>query len=158
MGTSPSLLNHTISLSTLSPTQHEEGTVRIAPIEPGMLVFLDAYPSNLLAYQKQDSSTRKFFEKIFAVENKYGGGSITDTYEVGERIMLQKAYPGDIFLTKITSVLVTDVEIGMPVYPDAGGWVREWDSTDPLERDPIGVCVEGDQNPTFPRWTAIRVI
>ncbi len=156
---SPNLLNNTIALTTLSPQQHEEGTAA-SVIYPGMPVRLTTAVGEQHSYVQATGGAFKYFERIFAVENIYEGKSITDSYSIGEHIMLKKAYPGDVFFTKIVAVLQTAISVSTPLYPSGGeAWFEEWDPTDPNQAPfPIALSLEEDLAPVFPRWTAVRII
>lgn len=142
-------VNNTIALSTgpTNATKFEEIPV-MTTVYPGMICMeggLGVIPYNLPGGNA---------ERLIAVENPYQGRGIYDSYTTGDLVMLRLAQPGDVFLIKVTSIVVADLYSGMPMTPDGAGWVKQVDLPD---QDIFGRSIDVEETPTLPRWTRIRI-
>jgi hypothetical protein len=156
---SPSLENNKIDLYTKVPEQYDEGQVGISrTIYPGMLVYLLGLDGDRKIYMPQ-AALYRHYEVNFALANPYHGKTIQDAFDEYEFFPMKSALRGDVFLTKINSTPGGTIDIGALLCADTDGWLRGWDSTvEATEPMPCAVSIEIDPSPTFPRWTAVRII
>lgn len=147
---SPSLSNHTISLSVSKETPFDEGYGG-TELYPGMMVRQG--PDAFYYVPVADWYT----VPLFVLENPYEGKTFSDPYDEDANVMLRYGRSGDIFLSKISGTWNPTISYGMPLMTDGGGWFKEWGEI-VGEKMPLAVSREEDLSPVFPRWTAIQII
>ncbi len=159
---SPYIAENTIQLDVAHSSSYLEGIAN-SEIYPGMLVQQEgvATPNTWRHYQHAVAAGFTWTERVFAIENVHEGKTIYDPYQIGDRLMMRVARPGDVFLTKIQGA-IGGLQYGTALVPNQydlpDGWLWIWEVGDVAPVIAVSTERDTDFAANKPRWTAVRMI
>jgi hypothetical protein len=96
-------------------------------------------------------------EKMFAVENGYVGGGISDVYAIGERVYLRICRPGDLVLAWLAGTVGTTY-VGQYLTSNADGTLRFYSEVTDEPGCIVCVAYEKITNTGSDQRIAIRIV